>query len=320
MRPAEILFFLPLAAAVHVGVWSFVPVSLGASSVGGAGSAQVTLTSAAAPYNALVRSWQTAPQTALEVVQPRLATTRPGQLVSNALPPGLALSRLPSVMSATLSMAKPPPLPSLQMLEPLAPIRPYSDTSAPRRLSDPKLQQALLSQPQAMRPDTAAQADTRAPIARVKPDAKPKLKITEPPSARVPVQSAVGGVTTKPGQSGQSGQDAMQSENTAVRDSLRARWGAKIQRRVHRRLIYPRGATGTGVAQVALTISKSGKLTRLRLTRSSGVAAFDQAALRAVRRARQFPKAPGELLDQSYSFILSLSFRSALLHKSGQRD
>lgn len=110
--------------------------------------------------------------------------------------------------------------------------------------------------------------------------------------------------------SGPAGPDSPQAAaETARRESLQARWGLRIQRRVHRRLIYPRGATGTGTARVALTIDRSGRLAALRLTRSSGVAAFDRAALSAVRRAGRFPPAPEGLDLALYSFSLSLSFR-----------
>jgi protein TonB len=47
----------------------------------------------------------------------------------------------------------------------------------------------------------------------------------------------------------------------------------------------------------------------LRLIRSSGVSAFDDEALRAVRNAGRFPAAPQGLTDASYSFTLALTFR-----------
>jgi len=272
----------------------------------------------------LARTWQTAPQTTPEMTQPQPASFTTSLPAPSALQSGPTLPQLPTlppVLPAALPVAKPPPPPNPQVFQAPTSVQPLSnppaDIEPPRVQSDPKPQQARPSQPQATQPDTAAQADTRAPAPppkpepapKAKPAPKPKQTAKKPPSTAAPAQSAAGTKTKKARQSGQSGQDATQSANAATRNALRARWGAKIQRRVHRRLIYPRGATGTGVAQVALTISPSGTLTGLRLTRSSGVAIFDQAALGAVQRAGQFPKAPGALRDQSYSFTLSLSFR-----------
>ncbi|WP_456389053.1 energy transducer TonB [Profundibacter sp.] len=267
---------MPLALAIHLGVWAISPASIGVSSPGGSPVASVTLAAATAHHTALARSWQTPPQ--LSPVSP------------------LA-----------------PALPAAPVLPPQDDM---ADNHAPSlRQSDQNPRHARPVQPQVDQPDSMAQVDTHPPAAPAKPDPAPRAKpppkpaTPKPSSAPSPAQSASGGQNAKARQSGQSGQDTTQSANAATRNALRARWGAKIQRRVHRRMIYPRGATGTGVVQVALTISKTGRLTGLRLTQSSGVAAFDQAALRAVRRAGQFPKAPRKLLDQSYSFTLSLSFR-----------
>ena len=324
MRIVEFLVFLPLAAAVHLGVWSITPASTGASSNGGAGQAYITLASAIAHHNALARTWQSAPQTEPDITQPPpavMTNRQPAPSAPNAGPTLPQLPILPPVLPAALPVAKPPSPPSPQVFQAPAPAQRQNEAPTealpPQIQADPEPRRPRPSQPRATRPDTTAQADTRAPVAppkpgpapKVKPTPKPKPATTKPSSDPATAQSASGGKKAKTRQAGQSGQDATQSANAAARNALRARWGAKIQRKVHRRLIYPHGATGTGVAQVALTINPSGKLTGLRLTRSSGVAVFDQAALGAVRRAGQFPKAPGELRDQSYSFTLSLSFR-----------
>ena len=110
-------------------------------------------------------------------------------------------------------------------------------------------------------------------------------------------------------QAGRQGKDSTHSAENGASAALQAGWGAKIQSRVHRQLIYPRGATGAGSASVILTVDRSGKLAALRLTRSSGTPAFDEAALRAVRKAGRFPAAPDGLTRASYSFTLSLAFR-----------
>ncbi len=217
-----------------------------------------------------------------------------------ALPPALAPTLSPALPTALPQLdPTPPEIPTLRNPRPPEPARSGPVSTSPRPKQRPKQAQ---QQPKPARPGPVAKAD--APPA---PSPKPEPK---PQKARpAPAQSASGGGKASRPKAGQTGRDATQSVNAATRRALQSRWGAKIQARVHRRLVYPRGARGTGSARVSLTIDRAGRLVGLRLTRSSGVAAFDRAALNAVRRAGRFPKAPPELRKASYSFSLSLSFR-----------
>lgn len=326
MRLTEALLFLPLAAGLHVGIWAVAPSTMGASATGGPGQAQVTLAAASAQHSALAQTWQSPPQTA-----PTPSQTSPATAQSD-LPKPSADQRLPTLPPAP---SLPPVLPvALPRTEPMPPqaAPPTAIGNAPTQpqiipppvpnpqsaidpvVQKPPLPRAVSPRPTPPSPDALALADTTPPIAppappAPKPTPKPKAKKTKPPPApATPQRASGGGQSTKP-QSGRSGKDATQSTNAATRNALRASWGAKIQRKVLRRLIYPRSASGSGAARVALTIDRGGRLTGLRLAKSSGVAAFDQAALNAVRRAGRFAKAPGALTDPSYTFSMSLTFK-----------
>ena len=85
-------------------------------------------------------------------------------------------------------------------------------------------------------------------------------------------------------------------------------WGAKIRARIERRQRYPNGASGNGHVVVRLTVARSGQLLSHRIAKSSGNAAFDQAALRAVVRAGRFPSAPKTLDLQQLTFNLPMTF------------
>ncbi len=52
----------------------------------------------------------------------------------------------------------------------------------------------------------------------------------------------------------------------------------------------------------------SGALVNYRVAKSSGVAAFDQAALKAVARAGKFPTAPKGIGASQFTFNLPMSF------------
>ena len=323
MRLTEALLFLPLAAGLHVGVWTVAPMSMGASATGGPGQDQVTLAAATAQHVAMAQRWQTPPQTARVPNQPVPAVARPDLPKFSAAHAGPTLPPIPllrPVLPAALPRTEPPPPPATQpvaVAKPPAqpPVQPQTGMPPPLRTpqeqADRTVQKNQPSRPASPRPDALALADTALPPAppAPKPPRKPKATQTKPPSAPAsPQRASGGGKTTKP-QSGRSGKDATQSANAATRNALRASWGAKIQRKVLRRLVYPRGATGSGVARVALTIDRGGQLTRLRLAKSSGVEAFDQAALNAVRRTGRFPKAPGALTEATYTFSMSLTFK-----------
>jgi protein TonB len=58
-----------------------------------------------------------------------------------------------------------------------------------------------------------------------------------------------------------------------------------------------------------LTIGRDGRLLQSGISRSSGNAALDEAALKAVIRAGRFPAAPQELTEARHVFSLSVSFR-----------
>jgi protein TonB len=70
---------------------------------------------------------------------------------------------------------------------------------------------------------------------------------------------------------------------------------------------YKGSAAGSGTVIVAFTISSSGGVGGVRVTRSSGSAAVDQAAASMVRRASPFPAPPG---GKSRTFDIPVTYRA----------
>ncbi|NNL19381.1 MAG: TonB family protein [Boseongicola sp.] len=93
-----------------------------------------------------------------------------------------------------------------------------------------------------------------------------------------------------------------------ARKAAQAAWAGKIQSRIARHQSYPRSARGQGRVRLQMDILSDGRLGAVRVDRSSGVAAFDKAALRAAQSAAPFPPAPNGLDRTRYTFAQWVNF------------
>ncbi len=298
MRPAEAAIFLTLAAGLHVGVWQLAPRLQGAASDGGPGQATLTLAPASPRQAALARSWtrppaigQTPPPTVAQHVDPAPA----------GLSEPMRLARRPVSQAPTLAAVQPDLLPRLDQTAPPPPQPPEAQTAAPPP-PDPAPDPAKAAQPPRFRKPAPKPA-------RPDPPARTDADKSHDAAPAIPPQVASGGGASAARKVGRQGPDKAQSTASGDHDRLLAQWGARIQKKVHRRLIYPRGASGSGSARVALTVDRSGRLLSTKLLRSAGNDLFDKAALKAVARAGRFPPAPRGLSREAYTFTLSLAFR-----------
>jgi protein TonB len=138
-----------------------------------------------------------------------------------------------------------------------------------------------------------------------KPDPEPEPARPVQSTARAGqiAQGAGGGVAA--GQRTQSDAATLSAEGAA----LEARWGAQVRARVERAKRAPRSARGvTGRVVLVLSVARDGRLAGVSVRTSSGHAALDDAALRAVRAAGRFPAAPAGLSQPTYNFSLPISF------------
>ena len=165
--------------------------------------------------------------------------------------------------------------------------------------------------PQPRNQETAAPAiDTQpavppqryAPTVSYRPQARPTQQLQP---ARDEQRAAGSGGGNQAGQSTTSAVSTLSSGQIA---ELQAVWGAQIRSQIESRKRYPTGTRGSGQVVVTLTISNAGQLIAVAIGQSSGVASFDQAALRAVSSAGRFPAAPAELSASNFRFSLPLSF------------
>ena len=328
MRILEIAAFLTVSGALHVAALTLAPSQSGGSGGDDGGVNEVTLQAATPTLAAMVEDWSRPPEVSdapslLEpVAQPapsvptQDAPVMPDQTVA-ALPQPSDRPAMPDVETRL-----PAPLTPFAAPAPAAPEAPR--LAAPPALDAPAVTNAPLArapatqltapQPTALpQIDTADPAPRYAPLASARPEPRPERRPQQAAPAPKPAQTAQ--------QPAQKARGAGQQDSTAQAPVRRApvvsgpsqaqvaqaqrEWGARITRALRRAHRPPRG-NAAGTVSLRLAISPAGRVQAASITQSSGHANLDQAALRAVQRAR-FPRAPKSLTKSVYHFNQKLS-------------
>lgn len=160
----------------------------------------------------------------------------------------------------------------------------------------------------ALRPDTLVPAAPAPRQSAAAPKAKPR-PAPAPKAAPRPAQRAAGagggGVAAQP--AAKPKPKPAPGANKAAEARAEAQWQAGVARAAQRAQRYPRGTRDAGTVRLRFALAPSGKLLSASITRSSGSAALDRAALQTLQRAR-FPRAPKGFGRTSASFAVSLKF------------
>ncbi|MEZ5685316.1 MAG: energy transducer TonB [Paracoccaceae bacterium] len=263
--------FGTLALLAHAAAFVVVPGPGAAVASGEEGTALMSLEAAAPSYVAMVERFDNPPLPSLPQLQP-------------FAPPRLDL----------------PPLPPLPALDVAALPLPRFDAPPPPEVQTPPAPQPK-PQPKPPKPVPKRQASPAAD--KPPPAAKPAARASDGVAAQR-AAGAGGGA-----QAGLGGQDRAASVSEGRQRDLRAQWGAQIRARIERRKLYPSAAGRVqGAVKVQLSIAADGALASVRVVGSSGHAALDEAALRAVQRAGRFPAAPKELTEARHGFALTIEF------------
>jgi periplasmic protein TonB len=275
---------LTMAAGLHLGAFALWPQGSAApasASAGDGGDALVTIAPQDGTVAALVAQWDRPPLT------PAVDT--------------LAMMAPPDA-PVPLASAPDAPLPAPVPVLP-APLQAAPDLMAPAL-------PAPLPSPPEMRPDPAP-----APQARPKPRREPAPAASrQPEKPKAPASTAGSQAAAKAegsggkARAGAAGQAEAGTASKARQADLQAGWGAAIRARVDRNKRQPPGGPSTGAVTVRLVVGRGGDLQGVSVTRSSGHAVLDQAALAAVRRAGRFPAAPQGLDRAQYGFSLTIRF------------
>jgi len=283
----EFTGFLGVSVAAHLALWS--GADDGASASAGAGGASViTLTGGTPTLAALVAEWDTPP----------VALTEPME-VTMPVPDDAA----PALAPPATETAEP-----MRSASPVAPVIPGAIPVAPKvDLIPPPAPRATLAPEASSRPKPRPETAKPAPraVAKPKPDTAPKPKPKVKRAAPAKQTAAGTGGKKAAGKTRTPGTGATKAAKPSA--SQMARWGGSIRSRVERRNRYPSGTSGRGKVGLWLKVTTTGQLIGAGISQSSGNAAFDRAALSAVRRAA-LPRAPKGVAQGAYRFTLSMEF------------
>lgn len=211
-----------------------------------------------------------------------------------ALPAALPPPEFPAEPEPALPVADASPAPQAAPL-----IAPDLAEAAPDPAPDlsADLPEPLVSEPP---PKQAEAAPKQAPKPAAKKVAKkaPEKAASPAPAAKTPAAKtpAARPSTAAPAKSASKGEAK----------ALKADWGGKLRSRINRKLATP---PGKGTVKVRLVVAPSGALLSAGIAQSSGAAALDAAALKAVKAAAPYPRAPKGLTEASYSFTLPITFK-----------
>ena len=89
----------------------------------------------------------------------------------------------------------------------------------------------------------------------------------------------------------------------------RESWLSQFAAQIRRAATYPSGSSGSGTAQVSVTVARSGRLVSRRLIASAGSPALDNAALAAIERAQPFPPFPASMPEAQVTKIVPMHLR-----------
>ncbi|MET4102160.1 protein TonB [Roseovarius sp. MBR-78] len=315
IRGLEFAGFVALAAAVHAGIWAGTPEGGGAGGQGGAES--VTLAAAAPQMAALVAAWER-PVDVLDDAPAPQALPRPEALPA-ALRPSDSPAREPAptrpeadaAPSLPRLPAAPLPAPALSHRAPTP--APSQTDKAFARPATPERATLPAPRPDAPKPPRMAalpEIDHRTAEAPrpVRPVARPTPQPAAKPSRPAPAQPKQTARGTGQQQAGGSAKaHAPARLDAATRTSLMGQWGGAIRARIERQKRYPAGTRAQGTAHLMLDVGGDGRLLAVAVTRSSGDARLDAAAVTAVRRAR-LPAKPDRLPGPRHRFTLPVAF------------
>ena len=193
----------------------------------------------------------------------------------------------PPQVEAMVPPEEPPPPAPLVQVEPVPPPIPEEATVVPPE------------KPVEAAPPPPKPAVVRAPPPRkVTHDEKVEKRPAPPKSVAAPASKPMRvAAAPNPG-----------AESEGARLGLES-WLSQFAAQIRRAASYPAGATGSGTAQVSVTVARNGRVVSRRLVASAGSAALDQAALAAIDRAQPFPPFPASMSEAQISRMVPLHLR-----------
>jgi protein TonB len=236
-----------------------------------------------------------------------LAMSAPQPVLTMAAAPALATPALAAPSTPVVPIAAPMPEPaSLASAMPTA----LPAAEPPPPMPEPVAQKPAAPAPTAVKPKVAASA----PAAEAPPETKPETKtakaeVPAKPAQKTAAKAAEPAAAPAPQPAAQSAAKSDPAASSGEAKALKADWGSKVRARINRKVALP-ADSAPGTVKVRLEIAASGALLAVGIAQSSGQAALDAAALKAVKSAAPFARAPKGLSEPSYSFSLPITFKN----------
>lgn len=234
-----------------------------------------------------------------------LAMSAPQPVLTLAAAPALATPALAAPSTPVVPVAAPMPEPaSLASAMPTALPAAEPPPPMPEPTPEPVAQKPAAPAPKAIKPKAPA------PVAEAPPETKPETKTAKAEVPAKPVQKAAEpAAAPAPQPAAQSAAKSDPAASAGEAKALKADWGSKVRARINRKVALP-ADSAPGTVKVRLEIAASGALLAVGIAQSSGQAALDAAALKAVKSAAPFARAPKGLSEPSYSFSLPITFKN----------
>jgi protein TonB len=234
-----------------------------------------------------------------------LAMSAPQPVLAMAAAPALATPALAAPSTPVVPVAAPMPEPaSLASAMPTALPAAEPPPPMPEPTPEPVAQKPAAPAPKAIKPKAPA------PVAEAPPETKPETKTAKAEVPAKPVQKAAEpAAAPAPQPAAQSAAKSDPAASSGEAKALKADWGSKVRARINRKVALP-ADSAPGTVKVRLEIAASGALLAVGIAQSSGQAALDAAALKAVKSAAPFARAPKGLSEPSYSFSLPITFKN----------
>jgi protein TonB len=221
-------------------------------------------------------------------------------------------------VETVVEAVKPPPLEPVEATEPVG-----VEISQLSALSPEPLQaEAVAAVAPTVEPSetlAAVEQPVLEPTEMIERDVAPTPHVLSRPRPTAPTQIAA--VKPRPaaaaGNGGQNQADTVAAKPSGGQqghagsggDAETARYPSQVLAKLRRALRYPGAAGGAaGEVHVQFSLSAAGQPSGVRIVRSSGNAAIDQAGLETVQRAAPFPPIPAGANRADWGFTIPLAF------------
>ena len=229
----------------------------------------------------------------------------------------------PETAPATPVAEAPPPPPPAGTDPPAKPPEPSPEPTPPAPPEPTSSQEAAID-PSPPPPASAATPDAVAPPPPPTETEAPSVVETPPPPPPPEKETPIAVQTPPPAPPPQPSAPSVEAAATAdvaaapslapgreeaTPSAAVQSWQRELVAQIERHKRFPVGATGqSGVARVAFSIDRSGRVRDVRIAASSGSATLDEAALDLIRRSQPFPEPPAALPEQNLSFVAPVRY------------